>query len=142
MKIRLERTLPTCPSQLRCIACNQSFKAEKIRSLLYDRTGLLQGDLCCTCRSATDLQQKLYATEKISRPKFYEWWFKQVVILSEVNDALRSLIISSVKIGRTKKICPSLLSTTVTACSSGIGTDIKWSVAFGSAMSCDRKSGS
>jgi hypothetical protein len=90
MKIQLERTLPPCPSQLKCVACARSFKAEKIRSLLCDRAGLIQGDLCCTCRSAKDLPQKLQTTEEIRRPTFYEWWFKRFVILSEAAQEIES----------------------------------------------------
>ncbi len=82
MKIQLERTLPTCPPQLKCVACSQLFKVEKIRSLLSDRAGLIQGDLCRTCRNASDLPQKLQTTEEINRPQFYEWWFKRLTMLS------------------------------------------------------------
>jgi hypothetical protein len=82
MKIQLERTLPTCPPQLRCVACSQPFKVEKIRSLLCDRDHLIQGDLCRTCRRATDLPQTLKTAEAIQRPQFYDWWFKRLTILS------------------------------------------------------------
>jgi len=49
MKIYLERTLPTCPSKLKCVACNNSFAAERIRALLSRENGLLQGDICPSC---------------------------------------------------------------------------------------------
>lgn len=99
MKIQLERTLPMCPSQLKCIACARSFKAEKIRSLLYDRAGLIQGDLCCTCRSAKDLSQKLHTTEEIRRPTFYEWWFKRFVILSEAAQEIENARFGAARCG-------------------------------------------
>ncbi|HTL89048.1 MAG TPA: hypothetical protein VL134_06590 [Leptolyngbya sp.] len=90
MKIYLERTLSTCPTQLKCVACTQPFEVEKIRSILYDRTGLIQGDLCPTCRSAPDLQEKLQTTEAIRRPKLYQWWFKRLTILSEATQEIES----------------------------------------------------
>ncbi len=90
MKIQLERRLLTCPPQLKCVACAQPFDVENIRSILYDRAGLIQGDLCHTCRSAKDLPKKLQATEKISRPKFYQWWFKRWAMLSEATQEIES----------------------------------------------------
>ncbi len=99
MKIQLERALPTCPPQLKCVACARSFNAEKIRRLLYDRAGLIQGDLCCTCRSAKDLSQKLQTTEEIYRPTFYEWWFKRLVILSEAAQEIENARLGSVRCG-------------------------------------------
>jgi hypothetical protein len=90
MKIQLERKLPTCPARLRCVACSQAFEPEKIRSLLYDRAGLIQGDLCPTCckLKANDLQQKLQSSEEIKRPRFYDRWIKQWVILSEAAEEI------------------------------------------------------
>jgi len=90
MKIQLERKLSTCPTRLRCVACSQAFEPENIRSLLCDRVGLIQGDLCPTCCNlkADDLQQKLRATEEIKRPKFYDWWIKRLVILSEAAEEI------------------------------------------------------
>lgn len=90
MKIQLERTLSTCSTQLKCVACSRSFEVEKIRSILYDRAGLIQGDLCRTCRNAKDLQQKLRVTEEITCPKFYQWWFKRIMILSEATQEIES----------------------------------------------------
>jgi hypothetical protein len=88
VKIELERTLSNCPSNLKCVACSQSFKTGKIRRLLCDRAGLIQGDLCSSCGSAKDLQQKLQTPETISRPKFYQWLFKRLTILSEATQEI------------------------------------------------------
>ena len=88
MKIQLERTLPICPPQLTCIACAQAFKVEKIRSLLRDRDNLIQGDLCSTCRRATDLQQKLQTSDIVQRPQFYDWWFKRLTNLAEATQEI------------------------------------------------------
>lgn len=49
MKIYLERKLASCPKKLICTVCGQTFEASKIRALLYNARGLLQGDLCQTC---------------------------------------------------------------------------------------------
>ncbi|MER3435271.1 MAG: hypothetical protein C4288_18120 [Leptolyngbya sp. ERB_1_1] len=57
---------------------------------MYDRTGLIQGDLCNQCRSADDLQQTLQTIETINRPKFYDWWFKRLAILSEATQEIES----------------------------------------------------
>lgn len=50
MKIKLERKLKTCPSQLSCTVCRQKFEVQKIRTLLFNDAGLLQGDICSECR--------------------------------------------------------------------------------------------
>ncbi len=50
MRIRLERKLKTCPSQLLCTVCRQKFEVQKIRTLLFNDAGLLQGDICSECR--------------------------------------------------------------------------------------------
>lgn len=49
MKIQLERTLASCPKKLLCTVCGQSFRVGKIRSLLSNNQGLLQGDVCPDC---------------------------------------------------------------------------------------------
>jgi hypothetical protein len=99
MKIQLERALPNCPSHLTCVACFQQFEVEKIRALLYNHVGLIQGDLCHICRSAEDLQQKLQTNEEISRPRFYEWWFKRLAILSEATQEIEQARFSSLRCG-------------------------------------------
>lgn len=52
MRIRLERKLETCPSHLSCTVCRQRFEVCKIRTLLFNDAGLLQGDICLECREA------------------------------------------------------------------------------------------
>lgn len=49
MKIQLERKLASCPNKLVCTVCYQWFEIGKIRALLYNDKGLLQGDLCSEC---------------------------------------------------------------------------------------------
>jgi hypothetical protein len=49
MKIQLERTLASCPKKLLCTVCGQAFGVNKIRALLYNDKGLLQGDVCSRC---------------------------------------------------------------------------------------------
>lgn len=49
MKIQLERKLESCPHQLVCTVCNQWFEVGKIRALLSNNKGLLQGDVCPEC---------------------------------------------------------------------------------------------
>jgi hypothetical protein len=49
MKIQLEQQLPSCPRQLNCCVCGQNFTAPKIRSLLCNDAGLIQGDVCGHC---------------------------------------------------------------------------------------------
>jgi hypothetical protein len=49
MKIQLEQQLPSCPRQLNCCVCGQNFTAPKIRSLLCNDGGLIQGDVCGHC---------------------------------------------------------------------------------------------
>ncbi len=97
MKIQLERTLPTCPPQLKCVACSQLFKVEKIRNLLVDRAGLIQGDLCRTCRSDGNLQQKLQTTEAINRPPFYAWWFKRLTMLAAATQEIEQARFGSLR---------------------------------------------
>jgi len=50
MRIKLERKLETCPPQLSCTVCRQRFEVHKIRTLLFNDAGLLQGDICSECR--------------------------------------------------------------------------------------------
>ncbi len=49
MKIKLERTLTSCPDKLRCTICSQIFDIKRIRALLYGDRSLLQGDVCPQC---------------------------------------------------------------------------------------------
>lgn len=49
MRIRLERKLNTCSHKLACTVCCRSFEPNKIRALLYNDKGLIQGDLCSAC---------------------------------------------------------------------------------------------
>lgn len=49
MRIKLERKLKTCPQQLSCTVCRQRFAVPKIRMLLCNNAGLLQGDICSEC---------------------------------------------------------------------------------------------
>ncbi len=100
MKIQLERRLPTCPPQLKCVACAQTFPVEKIRSLLCDRAGLIQGDLCPGCRRAPDLQAKLHVTEPIHRPQFYTWWWKRWAILAEASQEIEGARFAAARCGR------------------------------------------
>lgn len=61
MKIKLERKLTSCPERLRCIVCSQVFELGKIRTLLYNDRGLIQGDICLECMKlkADQIKQKL-----------------------------------------------------------------------------------
>jgi hypothetical protein len=61
MKIQLERKLITCPDQMTCIVCHESFWVRNIRTLLYSDNNLIQGDVCleCTKLKASRFQQKL-----------------------------------------------------------------------------------
>lgn len=49
MKVQLERRLPSCPEQLDCVICHQKFIVPRIRRLLCNDEGLIQGDLCPHC---------------------------------------------------------------------------------------------
>ncbi|OUC16121.1 MAG: hypothetical protein B0A82_03415 [Alkalinema sp. CACIAM 70d] len=49
MKVQLERRLPSCPEQLECVICHQKFIVPRIRRLLCNDEGLIQGDLCPHC---------------------------------------------------------------------------------------------
>ncbi|NJR41206.1 MAG: hypothetical protein HC781_23150 [Leptolyngbyaceae cyanobacterium CSU_1_4] len=49
MKIQLEHRLSSCPPQLRCIACGQTFTVGRVRSLLVNDEDRIQGDLCPKC---------------------------------------------------------------------------------------------
>jgi len=49
MKIKLERTLASCPDRLRCPICSQIFDVKRIRALLYGDRSFLQGDVCPQC---------------------------------------------------------------------------------------------
>jgi hypothetical protein len=49
MKIHLEHRLSSCPPKLRCTVCQQVFTVGRIRSLLLNNRGLIQGDVCPDC---------------------------------------------------------------------------------------------
>jgi hypothetical protein len=51
MKIQLEHRLSSCPDKLRCTVCQQVFTVGKIRPLLVNQRGWIQGDLCPECVS-------------------------------------------------------------------------------------------
>jgi hypothetical protein len=61
MKIQLERKLSTCPDQMTCIVCHETFWVRNIRTLLYGDNNLIQGDVCPQCMklNASKFQQKL-----------------------------------------------------------------------------------
>jgi hypothetical protein len=61
MKIQLERKLSSCPDQMTCIVCHETFWSRSIRALLYSKNNLLQGDVCPSCLKlkAFRFQQKL-----------------------------------------------------------------------------------
>lgn len=62
MKIELERTTRFVPNKLSCAVCIKAFEVEPIRYLLYSDRGLLQGDLCQSCRksSASAIQARIH----------------------------------------------------------------------------------
>jgi hypothetical protein len=49
MKIQLEHRLSSCPEKLRCTVCRQVFTVGRIRPLLLNNRGLIQGDVCPDC---------------------------------------------------------------------------------------------
>jgi hypothetical protein len=61
MRIRLERKLKTCPDQLVCTVCHEPFFTGKIRTLLYNDRGFIQGDICPVCikLKATEIRKKM-----------------------------------------------------------------------------------
>jgi hypothetical protein len=61
MKIQLERKLSSCPDQMTCVVCHETFWSSNIRALLYSHNNLLQGDVCPSCLKlrASRFQQKL-----------------------------------------------------------------------------------
>jgi hypothetical protein len=67
MKIQLERKLHPCQDKLRCTVCQQIFVVGQIRSLLYQDSGLLQGDVCPTCAklSAQDFKETMVLHARI-----------------------------------------------------------------------------
>ncbi|PSB26574.1 hypothetical protein [Stenomitos frigidus] len=67
MKIQLERKLQPCRDKLRCTVCQQIFVVGQIRSLLYQDSGLLQGDVCSTCTklSAKDFKESMVLHARI-----------------------------------------------------------------------------
>lgn len=67
MRIQLERKLYPCRDNLRCTVCQQVFHVEPIRSLLYQDSGLLQGDVCPNCARlpATEFKQRMVLNARI-----------------------------------------------------------------------------
>jgi hypothetical protein len=61
MNIQLERKLSSCPDQMICVVCHETFWSPNIRTLLYSNNNLLQGDVCPSCIKlrASRFQQKL-----------------------------------------------------------------------------------
>lgn len=61
MKIQLERALSSCPNQMTCIVCHETFWVRNIRALLYSKNNLIQGDVCPSCikLTASHFQKKL-----------------------------------------------------------------------------------
>ncbi len=61
MKIQLERKLSSCPERLTCVVCHELFWTTRIRALLRDNHGLIQGDVCSTCMKleTSDFQKAL-----------------------------------------------------------------------------------
>ena len=49
MRIRLERKLSSCPHRLRCVVCDRMFESGKVRTLLHNDEGFIQGDICSEC---------------------------------------------------------------------------------------------
>lgn len=49
MRIRLERKLSSCPHHLRCAVCDRMFESGKVRTLLHNDEGFIQGDICLEC---------------------------------------------------------------------------------------------
>ena len=66
MRIKLERKLETCPSQLSCTVCRQRFEVCKIRTLLFNDAELLQGDICSECRDLNSSAIRLKMREQAS----------------------------------------------------------------------------
>lgn len=77
MEIRLERKLVSCPSRLLCRVCRQGFEARRIRTLLYNGSGLIQGDVCPNCLKlkASGIKQKMKEQS--------EWLIKQAAELED-----------------------------------------------------------
>jgi hypothetical protein len=61
MKIQLERALSSCPDQITCVVCHETFWVGNIRTLLYSNNNLIQGDVCPSCiqLTASNFQIKL-----------------------------------------------------------------------------------
>jgi hypothetical protein len=61
MRIRLERKLSSCPHRLRCTVCDRMFESGKVRTLLHNDEGFIQGDICPECikLSVATVQHKL-----------------------------------------------------------------------------------
>lgn len=61
MRIRLERKLSSCPYHLRCSVCDRMFGSGKVRTLLHNDEGFIQGDICPECMklSVETIQHKI-----------------------------------------------------------------------------------
>jgi hypothetical protein len=61
MKIQLERKLKNRPDQLCCVACQDSFSGNRLRTLLCHDDGSIVGDICQVClnRGTRHIQQQL-----------------------------------------------------------------------------------
>jgi len=61
MRIRLERKLSSCPHHLRCTVCDRMFESGKVRTLLNNDEGFIQGDICLECMklSVETVQHKI-----------------------------------------------------------------------------------
>jgi hypothetical protein len=61
MKIQLERKLKDRSHQLGCVACQQSFSNQRLRTLLCHDDGSIVGDICTSCieQGASQIQQRL-----------------------------------------------------------------------------------
>lgn len=61
MRIRLERKLSSCPYRLRCAVCDRMFESGKVRTLLHNDEGFIQGDICPECMklSVETIQHKI-----------------------------------------------------------------------------------
>jgi hypothetical protein len=64
MKIRLESKHESCPERLQCLVCDRTFPTNKIRTLVYNDRGLLQGDICPDCLQLKSEKIKYKLREK------------------------------------------------------------------------------
>ncbi|WP_146149863.1 hypothetical protein [Chroococcidiopsis sp. CCALA 051] len=61
MRIRLERKLSSCPHHLCCTVCDRMFESGRVRTLLHNDEGFIQGDICPECMrlSVETIQHKI-----------------------------------------------------------------------------------